>query len=97
MNSSPDQDRIKRLDLLGGLGAGILGAGLALVFAERLQPFAVPALLLGILSHGWAMFQKGQLEKQAGTARPRWADIAEWSCWLMLACLVLYIAYRMLF
>lgn len=35
--------RIKRLDLLGGVGAGMLGAGIALLFASSLQPFAVPA------------------------------------------------------
>ncbi len=45
-------ERTKRLDLLGGVGAGVLGAGIALLFASSLQPFAVPALLIGIVAHG---------------------------------------------
>lgn len=56
---------MKRLDLLGGVGAGVLGAGISLLLTQWLQPFAVPALLIGILAHGWAMYAKGKLERQA--------------------------------
>ena len=83
--------RIKQLDLLGGLGAGFLGAGLALLFASHLQRFSVPALLVGIAAHGWAMFAKSRLERQAGIDLPRWARVAEWLCWLLLAGLILYV------
>lgn len=96
MESLQKENRIKRLELLGGIGAGILGAGLALLFAEHLQQFALPALLLGIASHGWAMFQKARMEQQTGIKQPRWAELAEWVCWLTLAGLFLYIAYRIL-
>ena len=94
MDAGADRDKLKRLDLLGGIGAGVLGAGLALMFAEWLQPFALPALGLGIATHGWAMFRKARLERQAGTTQPAWADMAEGACWIMLAGLFLYIAYR---
>lgn len=89
-----NDNRIKRIELLGGLGAGILGAGLALLFAEYLEEFAVPALLFGIMSHGWAMFQKSRLERQEGASQPAWADAAEKVCWGMLGGLVFYVAYR---
>ena len=89
-----NQDRIKRMDLLGGLGAGILGGGLALLFARWLESFALPALLLGIATHGWAMYQKGRLERDAGLSEPRWAAVAEGVCWFLLALLFLYIGYR---
>ncbi|MDQ9171597.1 hypothetical protein Q8A64_14375 [Oxalobacteraceae bacterium R-40] len=42
---------LKKIDLLGSLGAGVLGAGVALYFAQWLQPFALPALLIGALVH----------------------------------------------
>jgi hypothetical protein len=84
-------ERIRRLDLLGGVGAGVLGAGIALLFPSSLQPFAVPALLIGILAHGWAMYAKGRLERQAKVEQPKWAVAAEWACWLMLTGLVLYV------
>lgn len=91
-----NENKIKRLELLGGLGAGILGAGLALLFAKYLQEFAIPALLLGIVSHGWAMFQKSRLERLEGLIQPAWADAAEKACWVMLAALVLYVGYNIL-
>ena len=85
------QDRLKRLELLGALGAGVLGAGLALLFAQWLQPFAIPALFIGIASHGWAMFAKGRLEREAGTARPGWSVALEWLCWAAMAGLAGYV------
>ena len=81
MDRGPNQDRIKRVELLGGLGAGILGAGLALLFATYLQAFAIPLLLLGIVSHGWAMFEKSRLERQEGVVQPAWVEVAEKLCW----------------
>lgn len=47
-----NQNRMKKLDLLGGIGAGVLRAGLALVFTRWLEPFAMPTLLVGILARG---------------------------------------------
>ncbi|OWW22629.1 hypothetical protein AYR66_27140 [Noviherbaspirillum denitrificans] len=95
MMPGPYDDKIKRLELLGGIGAGVLGAGLALLFATYLQQFAIPALLLGVVSHGWAMFQKTRLERQEGLYQPAWADAAEKACWLMLVSLVLYVGYTL--
>jgi hypothetical protein len=40
------------LELLGGVGAAILGAGVALVFRHVLAPLAVPLLLVGLVAHG---------------------------------------------
>lgn len=91
-----NQNQIKRLELLGGLGAGVLGAGLALLFAKWLEPYAVPALLLGIVTHGWAMFQKSRAERDAGATQPAWTAITEWICWALLAVLTTYIALQVL-
>lgn len=89
-------DRIKQLDLLSGLGAGVLGAGLALLFASSLQCFAIPALLIGIAAHGWAMFAKHRLERRDNVVLPKWAVWAERVCWLLLAALVLYVGYALI-
>lgn len=82
----------RQLDLLGGLGAGVLGAGIALLFADALQGFAVPALVIGIAAHGYAMFARSRLERQANVELPGWAKGAQWVCWLLLAGLFLYVA-----
>ena len=86
-----NQKRLKRLELLGGLGAGVLGAGIALVFARSLAPYALPLLVVGMLSHGWAMLAKRRLERQSHMAQPAWAAAAEWVCWLMIMCLMVYV------
>ncbi|WP_194721469.1 hypothetical protein [Noviherbaspirillum malthae] len=85
------QDRLKQLDLLSGLGAGVLGAGIALLFADCLESYAVPILLVGLIAHGWAMFAKGRLDRQAQMERPMWTVAAEWACWLLLAVLAVYL------
>lgn len=85
------QNRLKKLDLLGGLGAGMLGAGIGLVFAPWLQPYAIPILVVGILSHGWAMGAKKRMEGGANITGPSWVRAAEWICWAMIAGLTIYI------
>jgi len=88
-----DARKLKRLELLGGVGAGILGAGAGLLFARWLLPYAVPVLAVGIVAHGWAMFAKGRLERNLHETQPWWAAAAEWTCWIMIAALVSYIAW----
>lgn len=96
MQSVQNQNRLKRLEFLSGIGAAVLGAGVALLFAKWLYPFAIPALLVGLVSHGWAMFQKSRLEQQLGVVQPAWVTWAERGCWIMLFSVVLYIAYQLL-
>lgn len=88
-----DTSRLKQLELLGGIGAGILGAGAALLFAKWLVPYAVPVLVAGLMTHGRAMYAKARLERKAHEARPWWATAAEWVCWIMIAALIFYIAW----
>jgi hypothetical protein len=59
--------RIKKTDLLSSAGAGVLGAGLALLFAEMLKPYAASILVVGLIAHGLGMFQKHQLERGGGS------------------------------
>lgn len=85
--------KLKQLELLGGVGAGILGAGVALLFARWVLPYAVPMLVVGMVTHGWAMFTKVRLEREAHEVQPRWATASEWACWIMIAALIFYIAW----
>jgi hypothetical protein len=85
--------RLKQLELLGGVGAGILGAGVALLFARWVLPYAVPVLVVGMVTHGWAMFAKMRLERKMQEVQPWWATASEWVCWIMIAALVFYIAW----
>jgi hypothetical protein len=44
-------DQRARAELLSSLGAGVLGAGLALLFRESLGALAVPLLAAGAVVH----------------------------------------------
>lgn len=90
-----ESNRLKQLDMMGALGAAILGAGVALLFQEWLLPYAVPAVLVGMAAHGWAMFAKRRLERQAQVLQPAWERVAYWICWAMLIGLLGYVAVQL--
>ena len=83
--------RQKRAELLSAIGAGILGAGLALLFADALAPYALPLFVVGTLAHAWGMFDKHRLDART-VVQPRWVDALYWFCWLALIAIVVGIA-----
>jgi hypothetical protein len=81
----------KSAELTSGLGAIVLGAGLALVLPEWLRAYASPLLIGGVLVHGVGMTLKYRLERRDG--RPLWWERALfWLCWACLAALGLWLA-----
>lgn len=92
---SPEHvSRIKRAELLSSVGAGVLGSGIALLLAKFLMPYAIPILLLGLISHAAGMSRKHGLEQQSQGVRPAWAEALYWFCWLGIAALLLFILFR---
>lgn len=83
--------RIKKAELLGGVGALVLGMGLGLLFSSLLKPYAVPLLIVGLLSHAWGMFDKHRLEASSSLTRLWWADLLYWACWISLLILSAYL------
>lgn len=88
--------RIKQAELLSTLGAGALGAGLALLFDEALAPYKLAILVAGLLAHAIGMFRKHRLETRSGIARSRWVEALYWLCWVVLAGLLFFILARQL-
>ncbi len=81
----------KGAELASGLGAIVLGAGLALVSPEWLRAFAFPLLAVGVFVHGVGMTLKYRLEHREGS--PLWWERALfWACWACLAAVGLWIA-----
>jgi hypothetical protein len=83
--------RAKGAELASGLGAIVLGAGLALVLPEWLRQYGVGLLIGGALVHGVGMTLKYRLESREGP--PLWWERSLfWLCWACLAALGLWIA-----
>ena len=85
---------LKRAELTSTLGAGVLGAGVGLLFDRVLRPHAVAILMIGLLTHGWGMYDKHRTETAAGAIRPRWTRWMYWFCWLAMLGLLVYIGVR---
>ncbi len=75
---------LKLAEVTSGIGAGVLGAGLALLLPAAVAAYALPILILGMLMHGWGMLDKHRLETTHDAPRPRWAEVLYWGCWLAL-------------
>lgn len=79
--------RIKRVDLLASVGAGVLGAGLGATFPTAFTSIGVALIILGGTMHALGMWQRHRLDLEAEAALPRWSSILYWGCWLALAIL----------
>ncbi len=94
MDATVHGAQIKRAELLSSLGAGILGAGIALLLLRLLAPYAIPILLLGLISHSVGMSRKHKFERQGASARIWWAEALYWFCWIALAALLIFVIIR---
>jgi len=86
--------QLKRAETTSSIGAGVLGAGLALLAADRLAAHAIPILLAGLVMHVWGMYDKHRLEGRAGAERLWWAELLYWGCWAGLLGLIVYVVAR---
>ena len=82
---------IKRAEILGSAGAGILGVGLGAMFPGRVSVVAVPMIVLGASMHALGMWQRHRLDLAIGAELPRWSNALYWSCWGALLLVAAYL------
>lgn len=79
-------------ELTSSVGSGIIGIGLGILFVRFLKEAVAIIILLGILMHGWGMFDMRRMERLTGElSRPAWSGVLYWVCWVSLAVLIIYI------
>lgn len=86
---------IKAAELASGLGAIVLGAGLALLAPDALRRYALVLLMVGLGVHGAGMTLKYRLDNREGP--PLWWERALfWLCWACLISLAGWMGVRLL-
>lgn len=85
---------MKRAETTSSVGAGVLGAGIALMFADLLATYALPIIAIGLVMNAWGMYDKHRLEERSDVPRVWCATIFYWVCWIALAALIIYVLAR---
>ena len=84
--------RIKAAELTSGIGAVVLGIGLGVLLARFIGPAAGVVAAVGVLLHGFGMWDKHRLEAGMPTADDRAVVALYWACWLLLSGVLVYLA-----
>ncbi|MBI5279349.1 MAG: hypothetical protein HY854_23155 [Burkholderiales bacterium] len=77
---------VKAAELASGVGAIVLGSGLALFAPPTWREMAAPSFITGVLVHGAGMTLKHRLEVRSGMML-WWEKVLFWVCWAALAVL----------
>ena len=88
-------ERLRLAELTSGIGAVVLGIGLGALFGERLGGLSFPVLIIGMVAHGWGMFDKHRQERQALAPDAWWEPVVYWICWGLLTVLAAGVMARL--
>lgn len=86
--------RLKLAELTSGIGALVLGVGLGALFADWFASGAGLIVAAGATAHAFGMWDKHRLERHVDGADGQWIAALYWTCWLLLAGLVLFLIVR---
>ena len=94
--TNKNKSRVKRAELLSGVGAVVLGIGLGVLLSNFLKIYAFPVLFTGLAVHALGMFMKHKFEMESTNERLWWAEILYWLCWVVLLGIIIYVVINYL-
>ena len=83
-------NRLKLAELTSGVGALVLGVGIGALFPDWFTASATSIVFAGVVTHAFGMWDKHRLEGQH-VATGRWVVALYWTCWLLLAGVVVLV------
>lgn len=89
--TNENKSRVKRAQLLSGVGAVVLGIGLGILLSNFLKIYALPVLITGLVMHALGMFMQHKFDNESTTVRLWWAEILYWLCWFVLLGIIIYV------
>ncbi len=95
-NAVRTASRLKRAEVAASFGAGLIGGGIGVFAAPYAADLALYVLVAGVLMHGWGMYDKHAIERNAGHPEPGWMKVLYWLCWAVLVGLGTLLLVRVL-
>ena len=86
--------RLQIADLTSGVGAVVLGLGLGALWSEWLMSAAGLIAAVGLVMHGFGMWDKHRREPDVTARDSRWTVAMYWGCWVLLAAVVGLLVFR---
>lgn len=86
--------RLQIADLTSGVGAGVLGLGLGALWSERLTSAAGLIAAVGLVMHGFGMWDKHRRESDVTVRDSPWTLTMYWGCWVLLGAVVGLLVFR---
>lgn len=81
-------------DHTSGVGAAVLGLGLGALWSEWLTSVAGLVVAVGLLMHGYGMWDKHRRGSNVTVRDRRWTLAMYWGCWVLLAAVVGLVVFR---
>lgn len=86
--------RLKAIDALSTVGAGVAGIGLGALFAESLATAGAALVGVGLAAHLGGTVAKHRLDAERPPAW--WESGLHWGCWALIAVLGAWLLWRWL-
>lgn len=92
--TNQDTRRLAHASMTSGVGAGMLGISVGLLFHDALLAYFTAILLIGLVLHSLGMYEKHRIENQHETRPSWWMRALYAACWIGLAALAAFVAIR---